>query len=866
MAEALKDCTLELLQEKSPSLKRKGIANVRSWIQQKQTHMHDIWHLFMQQLAKPLTNLILDSSESVRESTLQLLLYITESLQQRVEMDYLQILIPAIWTQLGCYESMQTLLKYMDESDKQEQDDDFKTLETHLIKQAHYESSEEVRKLMVQLLLQIIDNDYEAFLVFCDQPQNKKHCLQYLSILHVLFGDKCPQIRSTLCQTLLNEFSKYGKIRHQKQHKLLKYIFADYAEYLCLSLATGCKHQRGKIRLISFQLLSEIIVQNMGITEQISPWITDDEKIWKYVSYLSFDQMQYIKQAVSTSAVEWICLLRGKIDSEHEVQYAKIWMLVLNENGLHILKQSQLTEIEIKKELLSCIAFIITLCNEKLTHWQSSHRLLGIQSLIACITCLQNEFPGKYVVSLLPSFVNLMDAQQENVQSDVSKCLRLIGSVVSIQQISEFLFSKINDSQVSLIPYLRIAAHVFAGLTAENMNAQTLSDICASLSSACRSGNGDEIRVGTELLRASNSLLAACRCLLNEDSVSEILWMIIQIHASWLKHYQPSLSSLQLDESHEIHREITKTLDFVSQSEQIWETHFPALYGKIERELQNGQGQYLFASLICYSKTFVSKYMKQILPIFRQINDENKSETLRYALLSILCSLISIEDVEHSNTADDYGECMQFILVDILLPNLVWKAGKFRYKMRLLALESMRVLYAHKAVDAAITWNCRQKLVSTVQSRLDDFQCEIRKSAVQLITLLLTELYTTFREHKSECILAEKEMDSLCTSILDRYDDSNDEVRTLTCSALNALIQCMDETNISCYSKIIETSFIHLDDSNKILQNEIFSLLKDASGFDVEEFERHLKSVDGEKVQPDTLQLLQRLAQCREQH
>ena len=66
---------IKSLSSKSPSIRRKGIVNVTNWIQkQKCDDINVISQIFENKLTILITNLILDPSESVRESTLQLLL------------------------------------------------------------------------------------------------------------------------------------------------------------------------------------------------------------------------------------------------------------------------------------------------------------------------------------------------------------------------------------------------------------------------------------------------------------------------------------------------------------------------------------------------------------------------------------------------------------------------------------------------------------------------------------------------------------------------------------------------------------------------------------------------------------------------
>eukprot|EP01084_Bolivina_argentea_P044806 82448_1 len=337
------------LQEKSPSMRRRAIKDISNWLQKQNNTI--ISQTFDTQLSVPITNLILDHSESVREAALQLLLEISDTIGTSLNMDYMKIFLTVIWEQLGCHESMSSMMEF-----KNDNCDDFKTINSKEPSTHKQESSEEIRILIVELLTKITTNNYNNFTLFFQQ-NDKKYCFQYLNVLHLLFSDKCPQIRTKISQLLLKQidFFEYEKSTNNgdtqnKENKLLKCIFDDYAEYLCLPIAKGCMHQRGRIRLISFELLSKII-ENIIITKHtIPPWLTDEQKIWKYISYLTFDQMQYIKKALSSGAFKWISILITAKNNNNSVQCAKIWMLLLNEYGLNMLNQQD--QFNTQNELL----------------------------------------------------------------------------------------------------------------------------------------------------------------------------------------------------------------------------------------------------------------------------------------------------------------------------------------------------------------------------------------------------------------------------------------------------------------------------------------------------------------------------------
>mmetsp|Transcript_2696 Transcript_2696/g.2264 ORF Transcript_2696/g.2264 Transcript_2696/m.2264 type:complete len:865 (+) Transcript_2696:46-2640(+) len=844
------------LQHKSPSIIRKSVQNINTWIN-KQNDQDLIVDTFHNLLSTKLTDLILHRSESVRETALNALIKIADVIPTKLNLQYLSTLIPIIWTQLGCQESMKMMMKYRKDNGENNDDDedDLKSMSSTESGKETKELSEEIRKLITQLLSKIINGKHQEFTIFFEN-NTTSYCLQCLNILHLLLGDKCPEIRKLVCQILLNQINEYQQSKQEQKENVsfFKYIFDDYAEYLCLSISKGCMHQRGKIRLISFELLSKIIQENISITKSISSWITDNDKIWKYILYLTLDQIEYIKQSLPNNAFKWISLISNNknINDLNNIQYAKIWILMLNQNGLNILTKHE-NKINAKQQLLSCISFIITLINEKISHWQSPHRLFGIRALVSLTLCLESQFPSKYISNLLPYFVNLIESENENITLEAHKCLNLFGRFIPVEEYSEFLFSKFNCN-VSIKSYLKISTQIFAGYNIENMNESCLLQICKSLSNALIEEN-----VSIEIIDATNSLLSICNSCLNTESKLEILWLIIQIHAQYLKSNHQSLSQLSINDSDQIYDKIQSVLKLLATDNDdkcLWEQNFEPLYEKIANKLKEEQGYYLFASLIYYSRSFITTHINVILSTLNQINNEKNTDKIRYAVFSILYSLL-----QNIDDATDWKSYTELILVDILLPNILWKPGKFRLKMRSLALDCIILLYKTNAINLNVTWKHREKFISTLKSRLDDFDHKIRRLSIELLQYILNDLQKSKQQNKSDEMMMKKdELKSLSENILERLDDSKDEIRIITCSTLQSLIQCLHKaTHLDLFTNIISTSLIHLDDANEKVQKAAFELLKIASSFHKEEFHTQLKVINTDKIQKATLLLMTEL-------
>jgi len=370
-----------------------------------------------------------------------------------------------------------------------------------------------------------------------------------------------------------------------------------------------------------------------------------------------------------------------------------------------------------------------------------------------------------------------------------------------------------------------------------------------------------------QVLNALYCVLAQCRDLLCADSVCEILSIIVQIHATHLVQYHDELLQLSVTATHPLSTFIDKILDLVRTTNRndddddetpcVWQLHFERVYQRIDDELKRGHGQYLFAALLFYCNSFITQHMNVIVPIFEQITDERQSETIRFAVLSILFALL--RQVPNGAT-DVIGE---HILVDVLLPNLVWKPGSFHYRMRELAVRCMLMVYEKHCIDSSVSWKYKEKLICLVQSRFDDFQSELRVLVMQLMRYILEDVHKAsslqLHHEPAASMMKDAEWKSLCTNILERFDDSQDDVRVLCCATLKVFVQCMQSQQAHLYPQIIATALLHLDDSNDVLQREIFEFLQFVVACAPQEVEKQINMMNLENVQESTSEFVKNL-------
>ena len=785
----------------------------------------------------------------------------------------MSILLPAIWTQLGCKQSMAEMMKYTKDMD-----------ECQAMDQAisNGEPSEEIRLLMIKLLTVIMANNQSKFITLC-QTNQPLLSQKYLNIVHVLFSDKCPEILSMTIQLMLAGIEEYQKSNSSKQTNedssdtykrtdLFQLIFDDYAEYLCIALGPICAHNRGKIRLCALKLLSKIIEQHMTIKQGIPRWITDDDKIWKYIFRFIFEQIPSVQQQLALSALKWlklaVSMYNERVQNEDvsttqnptDFQMAKLWMLLLNDTGVHALNHQQ--EVDVQQELLHSIGNIFPCVTEQLGHWKTLHQNIGYKAIAALLICLEDRFPGEFVVKLLPFFESMNLRNEEDVHLK-QECLRLFGQFVSIKHYDTFLFEQI--AVQSNTGYLMMTAEIFKGFIPDQMDQETLLRICKALSSSSSS------RSARELLDVLRILLVKCAFKLSDECIEEILWIILQIQTArtekkydpWCSDLDTSLGNALYGATREILRQVhgrglvecfNVQLPYVVPA--TWNRHFAALYQRNSVDMTCSEAakrrrSYLaFAWLTWNVRFFLGEHMEMVYSAFQQCNDEGKEDAIQMIIMSTLWRSLGAPTGWKS-------EWVEKMVMEILLPNMTWKVGKLALDMRLLALNSMLRLYQNSTVNTDFTWKYREKLISALKQRMDDTNEQTRIDVVRTLRCILVDL------GESRCsgnMLSDSEVDQLTETLVQRFDDSADEVREVTSDAVAALVQCLNrgnEIHSELYAIIVRTALLHLDDENECLQQKVADLLEGIAGFDKAIFREKIGAVHVEHVRRETRVLLE---------
>lgn len=136
------------------------------------------------------------------------------------------------------------------------------------------------------------------------------------------------------------------------------------------------------------------------------------------------------------------------------------------------------------------------------------------------------------------------------------------------------------------------------------------------------------------------------------------------------------------------------------------------------------------------------------------------------------------------------------IIQDILIPNLVWRAGRVEATIRKVALAGCYGILKAGATPFEALAVVAPTLVPLLVSSLDDTHSDVtpRSMACFCLTIMFDRLKGCFREQS---------LSEVYHPLLKRLDDSNDSVRIAICSTLVAFFTCAAPSEYRCESNIV---------------------------------------------------------------
>jgi len=249
----------------------------------------------------------------------------------------------------------------------------------------------------------------------------------------------------------------------------------------------------------------------------------------------------------------------------------------------------------------------------------------------------------------------------------------------------------------------------------------------------------------------------------------------------------------------------------------------------------------------------------QVMPVLAKMLDPKQEPTLRLTALSVIDHLLSSDGF---TTAADIADWAEDILSALLLPNLVWRAGKAAEHVRLASSLCLSKLVPLAALTRSALREHWVAALPQIVSCLDDDNATTR-------TYTCTALAASLPRLGAEGLSAENTR-QIYPELLKRLDDASDDIRLQVCGPLVEFFRCcnysatydpaanFDKTN---YGYLLQGLLVHLDDPSPQIQQAVATVVAEGLKLDPLACADELRKVRDRQRSPKLVDaLLERIA------
>ncbi|XP_030646767.1 dynein assembly factor 5, axonemal [Chanos chanos] len=249
--------------------------------------------------------------------------------------------------------------------------------------------------------------------------------------------------------------------------------------------------------------------------------------------------------------------------------------------------------------------------------------------------------------------------------------------------------------------------------------------------------------------------------------------------------------------------------------------------------------------IIVHSGPVVGEFLPAVLPLLKNILEPSREPELRLHIFTMLAKLL----LNASHTLDSQGrfwEYLELFLSDLVLPNLVWHAGRTAAAIRTAALSCLVALLYGGAISPEQVLSVEGRLTPLLLSALEEDSQLSRLMACRSISSILT--HTARR-------LTPDTLNKIYPELLKRVDDSSEEVRAAALKALKLWLSALskDYDTHTCKPHLeflFQQLLLYLDDPDTSIQDTVLEVLKAGSAVHPSLLQQEVEAVKDKQRSP----------------
>ncbi|KAM5213583.1 dynein axonemal assembly factor 5 isoform 1-T1 [Hipposideros larvatus] len=453
------------------------------------------------------------------------------------------------------------------------------------------------------------------------------------------------------------------------------------------------------------------------------------------------------------------------------------------------------------------------ICHD-ITDWVVGTRVKSAQLLVVLLRHAEDHTTQHLEVVLR----TLLHACADDEGAVVSSCIRsaeLIGAFVSPDVFLRLMWPMLKKSPSA--SGLLVLASVIRGCPGEALQPH-LKAIATELAHAHICQGAENREYGENLLLCVRALVAVCRedCRGSSLQLMEVLVTILAFAGATglgneVQETMAALAAVNGGDSQDLYQEhVGPLLEWLARSHHDWTVHSAEL-------LQ-------FNVLVTQAGPALGAALPHLVPILRSCLQPARDPQMRLKLFSVLSRVL----LRAKETLDSHGQFHSYldtVIMDILVPNLQWHAGRTAAAIRTAAVSCLWALISSDVLSATQIQDVQRTLMPQVLTTLEEDSQMTRLTSCRIISVFLEASGGAIDPDKFTKIYPE---------LLKRLDDVSNDVRLAAASALVAWLQCIRKDAGKSQSQsdiqhLYRELLVYLDDAESTVQDAVLEVLKAGS-------------------------------------
>uniref|UniRef100_A0A3P9HKG3 Dynein axonemal assembly factor 5 n=1 Tax=Oryzias latipes TaxID=8090 RepID=A0A3P9HKG3_ORYLA len=663
-----------------------------------------------------------------------------------------------------------------------------------------------------------------------------KHLAPYVSemirILQRTIVDPFPDVKRESCRCTVNFAQSVPEHFHMQADSLVK------------PLMMTITHQHSRVRVAVIEATGSVIQHGSG---------RNMDDVLPHLSQRFLDDSPQVRKAVTAVVGDWLLHLRDRYSYFHKLiplllsnttdEIPEIRLLASDLWKRAGTQWEKENEEDIKDKMdfllappahyppgvdrpvLGCrelvvrnLGRLIPAITHDLTDWLVPTRIKTSQ-LLSVLLLHAEDHSTQHLQPLLETLYRTCTETEKEVVKNCLAAAKLIGTFVPPPVFLKLLLDRVNTPHSSACSWapLMVLAAVLQGCSKPLLKPH-LQQIADTLVQPSVCQEYQQVVYLQQLLACVDVLLHQCESDCGAVSL-QLLQVLISIQSL---SAEPQLIAKALESAHflgkvqdldlmELYRQhMGQLLDWLFASVSSWSSYSP-------QRLQ-------LHIIVTQSGPVIGEFLNQLMPIVNSCLQPDRDKEMRMSIFTMLAKLL----LDGSNTLDSQGRFRdeaESFLCNILLPNLVWKAGRTAGALRTSALSCLLALLHGGAITPGQLLCLEEKLSPHVLSSLEEDSQMGRLMACRSLSAMLKLIGRSMRQDTLNQIYPE---------LLKRLDDSNAEVRAAALHGVGLWFSSLtkDYSPELCaphLQLLFQQLLLHLDDPNPAVQDQVLEILKKAS-------------------------------------